>query len=74
MLVTLSEILNKAERGKYAVIAPDFTTMASIRYHLEAAEEFKAPLILSSTLFSAMQYFPLVLFASLNSSYFPRAV
>ena len=47
MLVTLSEILNKAERGKYAVIAPDFTTMASIRFHLEAAEEFKAPLILS---------------------------
>ena len=47
MLVTLSEILHKAEQGSYAVIAPDFTSMASIRYQLEAAEQFKAPLILS---------------------------
>ena len=47
MLVTLSEILHKAEQGNYAVVAPDFTSMASIRFHLEAAEQFKAPLILS---------------------------
>ncbi len=47
MLVTLSEILNKAEQGNYAVVAPDFTSMASVRFQLEAAEQFKAPLILS---------------------------
>lgn len=47
MLVTLSEILYKAEQGNYAVVAPDFTSMASIRFQLEAAEQFKAPLILS---------------------------
>ena len=47
MLVTLSEILHKAEQGSYAVIAPDFTSMASIHYQLEAAEQFKVPLILS---------------------------
>ncbi|MCD6577297.1 MAG: class II fructose-bisphosphate aldolase [Anaerolineaceae bacterium] len=47
MLVTLSEILHKAEQGKYAVIAPDFTSMASIRFLLETAEDLKAPLILS---------------------------
>jgi ketose-bisphosphate aldolase len=47
MLVTLSEILHKAEQGNYAVVAPDFTSMASIRFQLEAAEQFKAPLILS---------------------------
>lgn len=47
MLVTLSEILHKAEQGNYAVIAPDFTSMASVHFILEAAEQCKAPLILS---------------------------
>ena len=47
MLVTLSEILRKAESGIYAVISPDFTCMTSLRFQLEAAEQFKAPLILS---------------------------
>lgn len=47
MLVTLSEILRKAENGNYAVVSPDFTSMTSLRFHLEAAEQLKAPLILS---------------------------
>ena len=47
MLVTLSEILHKAEQGNYAVVAPDFTSMVSVRFQLEAAEQLKAPLILS---------------------------
>ncbi len=49
MLVTLAEILKKADDGNYAVVAPDFTTMYSIRYQLEVAEKYKAPLILSYT-------------------------
>ena len=47
MLVTLSEILRKAENGNYAVVSPDFTSMTSLRFQLEAAEQLKAPLILS---------------------------
>ena len=47
MLVTLSEILRKAEQRNSAVVAPDFTSMASVRFQLETAEQFKAPLILS---------------------------
>ena len=47
MLVTLSKILHKAEQGNYAVVAPDFTSMASVRFQLETAEQFKTPLILS---------------------------
>jgi ketose-bisphosphate aldolase len=49
MLVTLSEILKKADAGNYAVVAPDYTTMYSIRYQLEVAEKYKAPVILSYT-------------------------
>lgn len=49
MLVTLADILNKADKGKYAVIAPDYTSMESVRFQLEVAEKFKAPLILSYT-------------------------
>lgn len=49
MLVTLAEILKKADEGNYAVVAPDYTTMYSIRYQLEVAEKYKAPVILSYT-------------------------
>ena len=28
MLVTLAQILKKADEGNYAVVAPDYTTMA----------------------------------------------
>lgn len=53
MLVTLSEILNKADKDNYAVVAPDFTTMETIRYQLEAAEANQAPVILSYAPFMA---------------------
>ena len=49
MLVTLADILKKADKGNYAVVAPDYTTLHSVRYQLEVAEKFKAPLILSYT-------------------------
>jgi len=49
MLVTLAEILQKADKGNYAVIAPDYTNMESVRFQLEVAEKFKAPVILSYT-------------------------
>jgi ketose-bisphosphate aldolase len=49
MLVTLAEILKKADKGNYAVVAPDYTTLHSVRYQLEVAEKYKAPLILSYT-------------------------
>lgn len=49
MLVTLADILNKADRGNYAVVAPDYTSMESVRFQLEVAEKYKAPLILSYT-------------------------
>ena len=49
MLVTLADILKKADKGNYAVVAPDYTTMSSIRFQLEVAEKYKAPLILSYT-------------------------
>ena len=49
MLVTLAEILKKADEGNYGVVAPDYTSMESVRFQLEVAEKFKAPLILSYT-------------------------
>ena len=49
MLVTLDHILKKAESGNYAVVAPDYTTMHSLRYILEVAETHHAPVILSYT-------------------------
>lgn len=49
MLVTLTEILKEAEKGKYAVIAPDFTSIFVAMTMIEQAEELKAPLILSYT-------------------------
>ena len=42
MLVTLADILKKADKGNYAVVAPDYTTMNSVRYQLEVAEKFKS--------------------------------
>jgi ketose-bisphosphate aldolase len=49
MLVTLADILKKADKGNYAVVAPDYTSMTSIRYQLEVAEKYKAPIMLSYT-------------------------
>jgi fructose-bisphosphate aldolase class II len=49
MLITLAEILRKADQGNYAVVAPDYTSMETVRFQLEVAEKYKAPLILSYT-------------------------
>ncbi len=47
MLKTLNEILKLAEKGRYAVIAPDFPSLFICRVLLEAAEESHTPVILS---------------------------
>jgi ketose-bisphosphate aldolase len=55
MLKTLSEILSQAEKGQYAVIAPDFPSLYVMRILLEAAETSQTPLILSySSLFKPL--------------------
>lgn len=52
MRVSLAQILDDADRGKYAVIAPDFTSLSMARSMIEAAQSVQTPLILSySTLF-----------------------
>ncbi len=52
MRVSLAQILDDADRGKYAVIAPDFTSLSMAKAMIEAAESVQTPLILSySTLF-----------------------
>ncbi len=40
-------MLAKAESGGFAVLAPDFPSLAVVRFLIEAAEEFQAPLLLS---------------------------
>lgn len=47
MLVTLKEILKKAEEGNYAVGAFNSPTLESARAAVEAAEELQVPIILS---------------------------
>lgn len=47
MLVTLKEILAKAEEGNYAVGAFNSPTLESARAAVEAAEELQVPIILS---------------------------
>jgi fructose-bisphosphate aldolase, class II len=47
MLVTLKEILSKAEEGNYAVGAFNSPTLESARAAVEAAEELQVPIILS---------------------------
>lgn len=47
MLVTLGEILSKAEEGNYAVGAFNSPTLESARAAVEAAEELQVPIILS---------------------------
>ena len=46
MLLTMKEILDKANEGNYAVAAPNVMTELDARAALEAAEELNAPLIL----------------------------
>ena len=52
MRSSLVKILQEADRGGYAVIAPDFTSLSMAKAMIATAEELRAPLILSySTLF-----------------------
>ncbi len=55
MRLSLAQILTQAEEGKYAVIAPDFTSLSMAKAIIETAEEVNSPLILSySTMFKPM--------------------
>jgi ketose-bisphosphate aldolase len=54
MLRTLKELLQEADKGRYAVLAPDFPNLYVARVLMEYAEELKAPLALSY----AMQFKP----------------
>ena len=47
MLVNLSEILELAEKKGYAVIAPDFISIAMLRHYLFVAEKYQTPIIAS---------------------------
>ena len=47
MLVPLPRLLEDAEKGGYAVIAPDFLSIHMLRLELEVAETLKAPVIMS---------------------------
>lgn len=52
MRSSLATLLKEAQRGKYAIIAPDFTSLSMAKTIILTAEELRAPLILSySTLF-----------------------
>ncbi len=46
MLVSMREILDKASREKYGVIAPNVINEGTVRACIDAAEEMRAPLIL----------------------------
>ncbi len=47
MIVSLQKMLAAAERGNYAVIAPDFPDLMVVQLLIEQAERLKAPLLLS---------------------------
>ena len=52
MKASLTTLLQDANKGNYAVIAPDFTSLSMAKAMIQTAEELQAPLILSySTLF-----------------------
>lgn len=46
MLVTSKEIFEKAREGGYAIPAPNFIDLESLRWHVETAEKLNVPLIL----------------------------
>ena len=50
MLTTLNEILGKAKREGYGVAAPDAYSSSSVMACFKAAENLKAPLIVSAPL------------------------
>lgn len=47
MLVSMKDILVRAKKGEYGVIAPSITSDEQIRYSIRAAEEKRSPLILN---------------------------
>ena len=46
MLVTSKELFEKAREGGYAIPAPNFIDLESLRWHVETAEKLNVPLIL----------------------------
>ena len=48
MLVSSNEMLQKAWKEGYAIPSPDFVDSNSVRAYAQVAQEFNAPLILSS--------------------------
>lgn len=46
MLVTSKEMFEKAREGGYAIPAPNFIDLESLRWHVETAEKLDVPLIL----------------------------
>ena len=47
MLVTSKELFKKAQEGKFAIPAPNFNDLESLRWHVETAERHNLPLILA---------------------------
>ncbi len=47
MLVTSKELFKKAQEGKFAIPAPNFIDLESLRWHVETAERHNPPLILA---------------------------
>lgn len=47
MLVTSKELFKKAQEGKFAIPAPNFIDLESLRWHVETAERHILPLILA---------------------------
>lgn len=47
MLVTSKELFQKARAGHYAIPAPNFIDLDSLRWHVEVAEELHMPVILA---------------------------
>lgn len=47
MLVTSKELFKKAQKGKFAIPAPNFIDLESLRWHVETAERHNLPLILA---------------------------
>lgn len=47
MLVTSKELFKKAQEGKFAIPAPNFIDLESLRWHVETAQRHNLPLILA---------------------------
>ena len=47
MLVTSKELFKKAQEGNFAIPAPNFIDLESLRWHVETAERHNLPLILA---------------------------